>query len=175
MRVWSFELPVLQFTSVNFILTTPRREARDLKLEDDADEVSRTAGRRRHSCSLRLNTFCIIHVFLIPCGDPDSLWYSNSSACTAFGYPNVITMITGAESLYRMNGFHIHIMLSDAPAFNTISKHFPALLYDLSFPLAYHFFRKIFCHVWGSSRLCFYPFTRRNRRRSHRRWESSRR
>ena len=61
--------------------------------------------------SLRLNTFYIINVCLIPSGDSDSLWYSYSSAYTAFGYQNVITMITGAESLYRMNGFHIHIIL----------------------------------------------------------------
>ena len=61
--------------------------------------------------SLRLNTFCIINVCLIPSGDSDSLWYSYSSAYTAFGYQNVITMITGAESLYKMNGFHIHIIL----------------------------------------------------------------
>jgi hypothetical protein len=39
-------------------------------------------------------------VFLIPGGDSDSLWYSYSPAYTAFGYQNVITMITGAESLY---------------------------------------------------------------------------
>ena len=64
-----------------------------------------------YSHSLRLNTFCIINVCLIPGGDSDSLWYSYSPAYTAFGYQNVITMITGAESLYRMNGFHIHIIL----------------------------------------------------------------
>ncbi len=65
----------------------------------------------RYPRSLRLNTFCIINVCLIPSGDSDSLWYSYSSAYTAFGYQNVITMITGAESLYRMNGFHALIIL----------------------------------------------------------------
>ena len=47
-----------------------------------------------YSHSLGLNTFCIINVFLIPGGDSDSLWYSYSPAYTAFGYQNVITMIT---------------------------------------------------------------------------------
>ena len=64
-----------------------------------------------YSHSLGINTFCIINVFLIPGSDSDSLCYSYSPACTALGYQNVITMITGAESLYRMNGFHIHIIL----------------------------------------------------------------
>ena len=49
----------------------------------------------RHSHSIRLNTFCIINVFLIPSGDSDPLWYSYSPAYTAFGYQNVIMMITG--------------------------------------------------------------------------------
>ena len=52
-----------------------------------------------HSHSIGLNTFGIIYVFLIPGGDSDSLWYSYSPAYTAFGYQNVITVITGAESL----------------------------------------------------------------------------
>lgn len=47
-----------------------------------------------HSHSLRFNTFCIISVCLIPGGNSDSLWYSYSPAYTAFGYQNVITMIT---------------------------------------------------------------------------------
>ena len=54
--------------------------------------VSRESLLQSHS--LRLNTFCIINMCLIPGGDSDSLWYSYSSAYTAFGYQNVITMIT---------------------------------------------------------------------------------
>ena len=60
----------------------------------------RHKGFRRsgtHSHSLILNTFCIINVCLIPGGDSDSLWYSYSPAYTAFGYQNVITMITGGR------------------------------------------------------------------------------
>ena len=47
-----------------------------------------------YSHSLMLNTFCIINVSLIPGGDSEPLWYSYSSAYTAFGYQNVITVIT---------------------------------------------------------------------------------
>ena len=64
-----------------------------------------------HSNSLIINTFCIINVFLIPGGDSDSLWYSYSPAYTAFGYQNVITVITGAELLGRTYGFHRLIIL----------------------------------------------------------------
>ena len=50
--------------------------------------------QQHYSFSLRINIFCIINVFLVPGGDSDSLWYSYSPAYTAFGYQNVITMIT---------------------------------------------------------------------------------
>ena len=36
-----------------------------------------------YSHSLRLNTFCIINVYLIPGGHPESLWHSNSPAYTS--------------------------------------------------------------------------------------------
>ena len=47
-----------------------------------------------YSHSLGVNALCIIYVCLIPSGNSDSLWHSYSTACTAFGYQNVITMIT---------------------------------------------------------------------------------
>ena len=60
-----------------------------------------------HSHSLRLNTFCIIIVCLIPSGDSDSLWYSYSTACTTSGYHFVIRVITGETVLlWRFEDFH---------------------------------------------------------------------
>ena len=65
-----------------------------------------------YSHSLRLNTFCIIHVFLIPDGDSDSLWYSDSPAYTAFGYQNVITVITGGRIAMKNDWFpYVHYTL----------------------------------------------------------------
>ena len=64
-----------------------------------------------YSHSLSPNWFCLISVIPGVLSDSDYSDYSYSSAYTAFGYQNVITMITGAESLYRMNGFYIHIIL----------------------------------------------------------------
>ena len=60
-----------------------------------------------YSHSLRLNTFCIINVFLIPGGDSDSLWYSYSPAYPAFGYQNVITVITRSLSAMENEWFSL--------------------------------------------------------------------
>ena len=64
-----------------------------------------------YSHSLRLNTFCIISVCLIPSGDSDSLWYSYSSAYPAFGYQNVIMVITVGRIAEKNDCFHILIIL----------------------------------------------------------------
>ena len=73
-------------------------------------ELGQVFGNYSHS--LRLNTFCIINVCLIPSGDSDSLWYSYSPAYTAFGYQNVITMITRGLIAVENEWFpHIHYTL----------------------------------------------------------------
>ena len=56
-----------------------------------------------------LNSFCMVYMCLIPDGDSDSLWYSYSPAYAAFGYQNVITMITRGVFAVKNEWFpHAH-------------------------------------------------------------------
>ena len=97
----------------DFILRTRQSRApvTGVPLPDHLQAAPLILGR--HSHSLTLNTFCIINVCLIPSGDSDSLWYSYSLAYTAFGYQNVITMITRGLIAVGNDWFpHIHYTIS---------------------------------------------------------------